>query len=243
MRTTTRRKAKVVPLREPQGKIKVPPLTTAEIAALAAKEPALDIKISRPKLRTYVVDITGIAPYVQHAFSEKQRKQMEETQKAGQQARTKRTRVPKDFEAVYEAAMHRSKEGWLGIPAPAFRNAMISACRLIGYKMTHAKLSVFIEADGIDANDGTPLVKINGEPRIHKASVRNATGVADVRWRPMWEEWSAKVAVTFDEDQFSAADVFNLMLRAGMQVGIGEGRPDSPNSNGLGWGRFTVKET
>jgi hypothetical protein len=34
----------------------------------------------------------------------------------------------------------------------------------------------------------------------------------------------------------------NLMLRAGQQVGIGEGRPDSPNSNGLGWGRFALDE-
>jgi hypothetical protein len=34
----------------------------------------------------------------------------------------------------------------------------------------------------------------------------------------------------------------NLFLRAGLQVGIGEGRPNSPNSFGLGWGRFEVKE-
>ena len=119
---------------------------------------------------------------------------------------------------------------------------MISACRLVGIVMTRAKLSVFVEADGIDRGDGTPLVRIQGEPRIHEATVRNETGVADIRWRPMWEQWSADVRVTWDEDQFSATDVMNLMLRAGMQVGIGEGRPDSPNSNGLGWGRFEIIE-
>lgn len=225
-----------------QTRTKIPPLSKIEIEALTAGAAPETVRITRPKLRTATIPITGISPYVQHAFSEKQRKQMEETQRAGQQARGKRNRQPKDFDAVYEAAKHVAKEGWLGIPAPAFRNAMISACRLIGFKMTHAKLSVFVEADGIDKNDGTPLVRIIGEPRIHQATVRNETGVADIRWRPMWEEWSANVRVTWDEDQFSATDVMNLMLRAGMQVGIGEGRPDSPNSNGLGWGRFEVQE-
>jgi len=222
-------------------KITIPSLSAAEIeAAKAAGQPEI-IRIEKPKLRTASIPIVGISPYVQHAFSEKQRKKMEETQRAGQQARGKKNRQPKDFEEVYEAAKHISKDGWCGIPAPAFRNAMIDACRLVGFKMTHAKLSVFVEADGFDRNDGTPLVKIVGEPHIHEAAVRNDSGVADIRWRPMWDEWSALVRVTWDEDQFSATDVMNLMLRAGLQVGIGEGRPNSPKSNGLGWGRFEVK--
>jgi hypothetical protein len=221
---------------------KIPALTTGEIAALSSGTPNEVVKISRPRLRTADVPIRGISPYVQHAFSEKQRKQMEDTQRAGQQAKGRKVRVPKDFDAVYEAAKHVSREDWLGIPAPAFRNAMISACRLVGIVMTRAKLSVFVEPDGFDKNDGTPLVRIVGEPHIHQATVRNETGVADIRWRPMWDEWSAIVRVTWDEDQFSSTDVFNLMFRAGMQVGIGEGRPDSPNSNGLGWGRFEVVE-
>lgn len=239
----TLRKLPLAQVVKPRARTKIPALSTAEITALRQADPPAEVvRITRPRLREATITIVGISPYVQHAFSEKQRKQMEETQRAGQQARGKRNRAPKDFDQVYENAKHVSKEGWLGIPAPAFRNAMISACRLIGFKMTHAKLSVFVESDGLDTNDGTPLVKIIGEPRIHQATVRNETGVADIRWRPMWEEWSANVRITWDEDQFSATDIYNLMLRAGMQVGIGEGRPDSPNSNGLGWGRFEVKE-
>lgn len=217
-------------------RIKIPELTEAELTVTPE-----DIKIAPPKLRTAKVTIVGISPYVQHAFSEKARVQMEEKQKSGQQARGKKVREPKNFEAVYRAAQHRAKQGWLGIPCPAFRNAAISACRLVGFKMTHAKLSLFIEADGIDVVDATPLVRIIGEPRIHKGYARNESGVADIRWRPLWEKWSAVVTITWDEDQFSATDVINLMHRSGLQVGIGEGRPDSPNSNGLGWGRFKVE--
>jgi hypothetical protein len=221
-------------------RLKVPALAKAEITALTEAAAPEIVRITRPRMRKATIPIVGISPYVQHAFSEKQRKQMEETQRAGQQARGKRTRNPKDFNEVYESAKHVAKDGWLGIPAPAFRNAMISACKLVGIVMTRAKLSVFIEADGIDEKDGMPLVRIIGEPRIHESFVRLANGSTDIRWRPMWEEWSANVPVTWDEDQFSATDVMNLMLRAGLQVGIGEGRPDSPDSNGLGWGRFEV---
>ena len=217
--------------------LKIPALSKAEIAALGTDKPQI-VRITKPKLRTTAVTITGISPYVQHKFSEKSRRQMEATQEAGQQARGKKTREAKDFDAVYEAAKHYSQDGWIGIPASAFRNAMIDACRLIGFKMTLAKLSIFVEADGIDRDEGTPLVRIIGQPRIHKGFARNATGVADIRWRPMWEQWGANLTLTWDDDQFSATDVLNLLLRAGMQVGIGEGRPGSPNSYGMGWGRF-----
>jgi len=49
------------------------------------------------------------------------------------------------------------------------------------------------------------------------------------------------VVVNFDADQFTVQDVTNLMQRVGMQVGIGEGRPDSRDSAGLGWGTFCLK--
>jgi hypothetical protein len=209
-------------------------------AASAPTPPAEQIRITPPNLTTAVIQIRGISPYVQNAFSKKARDQIEATQRAGQQSRGRRVREAKAFEELYDAAQHRSREGWLGFPASAIRNACIDACRLVGFKMTFAKLSLFCEADGIDPKDGTPLVRITGEPERHEGAVRNASGVVDLRWRPIFYDWSAEVRLTWDADQFSATDVLNLLHRAGMQVGIGEGRPNSPNSNGLGWGRFEV---
>lgn len=40
---------------------------------------------------------------------------------------------------------------------------------------------------------------------------------------------------------FSHNDIVNLMMRVGQQVGIGEGRPDSKNSAGMGWGLFDIQ--
>lgn len=207
----------------------------------------MDMQVSKtaviepPKFEVVALQIKGVAPYVQHKFSKKAREQMMGKHRAGDQANKNRKREARDFERDYKEAMHVSRDGWAGIPASSFRNAIISACRIVGFKMTLAKLSVFIEADGLDADEGTPLVRITkGKPRVHEACVRNETGVADVRWRPMWEEWEARVRVRYDASQFSAQDVVNLMARVGLQVGIGEGRPDSKNSSGLGWGLFEI---
>ena len=118
---------------------------------------------------------------------------------------------------------------------------MISACRLVGFKMTIGKLSIFILGDGFDADEGTPLVKIEGTPRKLEMYARNETGVCDIRIRPQWIEWKCKLKVRYDAEQFSQSDIANLLLRAGMQVGVGEGRPDSKKSVGMGWGTFTLK--
>lgn len=200
------------------------------------------LEIKAPQFKTLELKIIGTAPYVQHRFSAKAMNQIIATQEAGSQARGKKVREPKNFDEVYKGAMHVSKDGWPGIPCSAFRNGMISACRTVGYKMTHAKLAAFIVADGFDAVDGTPLVRIYGTPRRHTAPARNDNGSIDIRVRPMWEEWSAMVKVRFDADMFSEADVANLIMRVGMQVGIGEGRPDSKNSAGMGWGTFQISQ-
>ena len=186
-------------------------------------------------------EIVGLSPYVQHRFSEKAQAAMVATQKAGGPAQSKKVREPKDFTAKYEDATYRGAEGEFGIPAAAFRNAMISACRTVGYKMTHAKLAMWIIADGFDAVDGTPLVWIFGERKPYMAPARNSNGSVDIRCRPMWHAgWMATVKVEFDGDMFATEDVANLMKRAGLQVGVGEGRNDSRRSPGLGWGMFDV---
>ena len=202
--------------------------------------PEKTVVISPPKFEQAAIRIRGTTPFMQHKFSQKARAQIEATQRAGSVSKKGRKREPRDFEADCEAAKHISSEGWCGIPAPAFRNALISACRLAGFAMTRAKLSIFVEADGIDGDDHTPLVRIYGEPQVHESYARNESGVVDLRWRPIWPEWECTIKLRWDADQFSATDVLNLLARAGMQVGVGEGRPDSPNSNGLGLGLWEV---
>lgn len=215
--------------------------TTATAAAKAPSVAARSITIAPPKFETATVEISGVSPLVLHKFSQKAKEKIRATQEAGQQARKGTKREARDFDENYQAARHVSKQGWDGIPAAAFRNAMISACRTVGFKMTIAKMSVFVVADGFD-DEGNGLVRITkGTPHMDVRPARNSSGGTDLRARPMWSEgWRAKLTVRWDADQFSASDVVNLLARAGYQVGVGEGRPDSKMSAGVGWGQFEV---
>jgi hypothetical protein len=205
------------------------------------KEVALTVGgIKPPNLQILQFLIRGTSPYVQNKFSQKALEKIKETQQAGQVARGKKVREPKDFQANFENAKYRMKDGSYGIPAPAFRNGLISACRLVGFHMTKAKISLFVMADGVDVTSHKPLVRLDGEPEYFEDYVRNESGVVDLRARPIWNEWEAKLHIRYDADQFNASDVANLLQRVGMQIGVGEGRYDSKNSAGMGWGCFEI---
>lgn len=202
----------------------------------------VNIVVAAPNLQTVSFHIRGTSPYCQQRFGEKQKNQMKSKQEAGSVAKKGTKREPKNFKELYEQAKHVSTENWCGIPAPAFRSAMISVCRIIGFQMTRAKLAIFVQADGYDKIDHMPLVKITkGEPVYHEQIMTNETGVADIRARPLWNPgWEAVVRVSFDADVFSVQDIANLMARVGLQVGVGEGRHDSKHCGGIGWGVFEI---
>ena len=207
------------------------------------KEPAISglTSISEPDFQTVKIKIEGTTPLVMNRFSAKAMDEMKATQQAGSTSRSKKTREAKDFEALFEGAKHKSSEGWEGIHAASFRNGAISACRAVGFKMTHAKLAFRVIEDGWDVADGAPLVRIiGGEAEQWVAPVRNATGVIDLRSRPRYNEWGAILTIQYDTGMLSQTDIVNLIARVGKQVGIGEGRPDSKQSAGLGYGLFNI---
>ena len=199
------------------------------------------VTIPRPNIQTIAIRIVGTAPYVQHKFGKKTREMMLQANVDGARSKNRKKTNHRDPEEDYREATHFSTEGWCGIPAPAFRSACIRACQLVGIHMTMGRMSVWVEPDGLDA-EGTPLVKIEGERERHDAIVRIGVADAYVSVRPMWREWRATVRLSFDGDQFSPTDVVNLLHRAGLQVGVGEGRPFSKKSDGCGWGTFRIED-
>lgn len=200
------------------------------------------VSIKPPNFGIVEFHARGVAPLVIHRFSAKTKAQMKAKMETGKAAGNKKNREAKLTDDLYEEARYRSSEGWDGFHAGSIRAAMISACRLVGFKMTLAKLSVFVEADGVDAEEPQiPLIRIYGLPRKQEDMARVETGQPYVTVRAAYHQWTAKIRIRYDADQFTLADISNLMARVGMQVGIGEGRPDSKNSAGMGWGLFTIE--
>jgi hypothetical protein len=165
---------------------------------------------------------------------------------AGKGAKDKTTKRPdKDFKLESEESQHRDVEkGWVGIPAPAFRSAMIRACSRVNVVMTEAKQCFFIEADGFD-EDGVPLVRITkGKGEYFEALVKNSDGGSDLRARTKFAPgWETTLRVKFDADIYTPQFVANLVERAGITVGVGAGRPFSSKSAGCGWGTFEIKRS
>jgi hypothetical protein len=218
------------------------PQKDGETKLPAAKRVEQRVVITPPNFGVSVFNLIGVTPLMLNRFSEKAKTQMKNNQQEGEQARKGKKRSSRDFAADYEAAKYTSTEGWLGMPAGAFRTAMIDACRLCGFKMTLAKMTVFIIADGADKFDATPLVRIYGDPEMNIGPARNADGSCDLRSRPLWKNWNVNLRVQYDADLFTTTDVTNLLLRVSVQVGVGEGRPYSRNSNGKGFGLFRIAQ-
>ncbi len=207
----------------------------------SAAEAKLQIKAPNFKKMTFL--LVGNAPYVSNKFSDEARQMMMDKHAKGSQQKKKgEPKPPRDFDKNYRESIHWDENGKAGVPASCFRQAMVSACRLAGFKMTLAKLALFVEHDAIDVGDSSPLVHFfEGEPARFDAATRNETGVADIRVRGKWAPgWKIKLRVIYDADIFVADDVHNLLMRVGLQVGIGAGRPDSKTSCGQGWGTFDV---
>lgn len=202
------------------------------------------VTITAPRFGRAEFLINGVEPLVIHRFSAKTKQQMREKMETGKAASSRKNREAKSMDELFEEARYRSPQGWDGFNAASIRCAMISACRLVNFKMTLAKLSIFVEADGRDATEPQiPLFRIFGDAQKQEDMARVETGQPYVCVRAAFYDWKAKVRIRWDEDQFTLTDVTNLLSRVGQQVGIGEGRPDSPNSAGMGWGLFEIAKT
>ena len=202
------------------------------------------IEIKAPNFKGMDIPLIGTAPYVTNNMSDGSREAMKkgmEGKKVDKKAKSERP--AKDFKADYEGSIHRDRDaGWIGIPAAAFRAALIRACGGVGIEMTRGKQAFFIEADGTD-RDGKPLVRImKGEPAYFEALVKNSNGGSDLRARARFDiGWEALLRISYDADVYTETAVANLTLRAGVTVGVGAGRPFSSASAGCGWGPFTIK--
>lgn len=236
------------------------PLETGEvIARRTMKLPTKDgevviqatrVHINPPNMRKALFKIEGLSqsPLVVHRFSAKVRAQMLKDAVEGKPAGSKKKREPLNVEETYNNARYYGKtivkgkeERWDGFNASAIRGACIRACSLVGFKMVLAKLSIFVEQDGWDLLEPQiPLVRIYGDPVMQQDIAYTSTGQPYVTIRPAYHNWHSMLKINWDADQFTSEDVSNLLARAGLQVGICEGRPGSKNSCGMGWGRFSV---
>lgn len=206
------------------------PPKTATNGSNTSVEP---VTIQRLEKRRAIIPIVGETELIVHQFSEKEKLKMRELQ----QQKTRKRREPKDPAAEYEASLYVLEDGRYGFPAVGFKSAIVSGARFFeGITMTAMKLAVRVIGEGEDQ-----LVPIVGEPRMREDMVRLATGVADLRYRAGFKEWSAEVHVLYSPNLITLESLVNLTNAGGMS-GVGEWRPSAPKSMTGIYGTFKVEE-
>lgn len=197
-----------------------------------ADQPAISLR--RIEVQTWRVPIVGVTPLIPHRWTEKALRMMRDSQSGSKVKPKKEPKVP---EAEAEASLYRLDDGRPGMPATAFKAAVADAARFFdGLTIVQAKQSFFIEGEGADQ-----LVPIDGDSYIREDTPRNATGVADLRYRHCFPEWSAVLPITFMPKIIDLDSVLALIDAAG-NGGVGDWRPSSPKSKSGTFGRFRVND-
>lgn len=205
---------------------------------MARKLETAPIEIIRPQISILQVPVIGDSILVSHNWSEKSKKGLREV---GTKV-VKNKKDPRDPDAEFEGSLYRSTDGWCGLPAIAFKNSAVEACRYIeGMTMVEARGTLFIKSDGSDA-DGIGLARIHGDgPHVREDVVRLPGNKADLRYRGYWRRWAALVTVRFNENVISQSQIANLFAIAGLHCGVGDGRPTSPQGT-MDWGLYHLAE-
>lgn len=189
------------------------------------------VQIKELETKEVQIPIRGISPLLVHAFSEKQRKKLEEKQ--NKKAKNSK-HEERDAMQEMEDAKHKSSEDWEGFPAHGFKKCMIRAGKYLGLTMKDLNTALFVNPDC----QVTDLVRIHGEPELDERIEYVSNGAPDIRYRPIYKDWSATITVTFNAGVVSVEQIHQMVHAAGWGVGIGEHRPER---NGGNLGRFKIE--
>ena len=191
---------------------------------------SVTVEVKELNLEHVIIPIVGISPLIVHAWSEKSKNMIADKQAGKAKNKKHEIRQP---EEEYEAAKHKGRPGWDGYPAAGFKAAMIRAAKLIGMVMKDTQMAFFIEADC----EETQLVKITGKSRKRSDMVRVGVGASDIRYRPEYVDWSAKLSIEYNKGLLTIDQIHQLVKVAGYSCGIGEMRPEKGKFN---YGRFKL---
>lgn len=211
---------------------------------MAAQRKKADSGITLERITDEIVSIpvVGLTPVIPHKWAQKALNMMKDKQFGVTPAPGKR--APKDPDEDAEAAMYRLADGRPGMPATAFKAAMVAACRFFkDIPMTEGRLMIYVRGEGPDQ-----LVPLEGTEQIREDTPRNATGVVDLRYRTALlagvegvKPWRADIEIVFPPRLISRGSIVALLDAAG-RVGVGDWRPGSPKSNSGTFGTFRIDD-
>lgn len=206
------------------------------------KEEQQSVRIQSLMLRTMNIAIVGNSPLIINAFGPKAQEQM-----LGKQMGKTIQKTKKDPDFDYEQATYYLDKNGFEIPYSDKRKDIKKP--IFGFPSTGPKQCAIRGAkhiDGIAMTDmrggfdiDTVFIRIQGDRFMRQDTVRLASGVADIRFRPCWNQWWSEFSVTYNERIVTPDLIVNMFNQGGFGCGIGEWRPGSPRKPGP-YGKFHV---
>lgn len=210
---------------------------------MAKKEEAV-VEIRPLDIKRVKITIVGDSPLIVHAWSEKAKRQMLETQMKATKTKGKTTRDPYDDfvqslywlegkpeESTPKAFEKAVKNGakW-GFPVGAIKQAGNSAAYRMGWVKNQMQLrgSYFLETEFGD------MAEIKGcVPEMREDMVRIGMGSADLRYRGEFKDWYMDLTLEYNASgDLTLEQIVNVINAGGYTCGIGEWRPEKDGYNG-----------
>jgi hypothetical protein len=210
------------------------------------------VEIKPIEMKTMEIEIIGDTPLIMHAWSEKAKRMMLETQQGKAKGKKKPVRNPVDdfIQSLYwltekpvykedaseeecEKAFNEaiSKGAKFGFPITAFKQAGNAAAYRMGWvkNQTGLKGAYFLNAEF-----GDMVEIISDTPIMREDMVKIGMGTADIRYRGEFRNWRAKFKVTVNTSgTFNIENILNVINAGGVVCGVGEWRPEKDGQFGM----------
>lgn len=218
------------------------------------------ITIKPIKVKQAKITIVGDTPLIVHAWSEKAKKEMLESQqknKKDKKAMDIRDPFAEFMDSLYwltpkpeesteesfEAAIEAGAQ--FGFPITAIKQAALSACYRAGIipNQTGMKSAFYLNAvSGTNIGTGSELALIESEePPYFREDMVKIGGIAktaNLRYRPEFRDWKMQLVVNLiDVGTFTMESIINAINIGGYMNGIGEWRMERDGD----FGRFHVE--
>lgn len=206
------------------------------------------VEIQPIKIDEVKITIVGDTPLITHSWGEKALREMLEKQMGTKQLKKKDpknpvqdfcdsmywlTDKPKEFtiEAIEKAIALGAK---FGFPVTAIKQAALSGAYRIGATKNMVGSSGLFYVRGTN-KDGREFAVIDGDPpSMREDVVKVGMGVADLRYRAIFENWKMDLTITYIANgPLSLEQIINMLNIGGYVVGIGEWRPERKGQNGM----------
>lgn len=201
------------------------------------------VEIKALDIKRVNIKIVGDTPLIVHAWSEKAKRQMLESQMKTTKTKAKSIRDPYDDfigslywltekpESTPEAFEKAVKDGakW-GFPTGSIKQAGNSAAYRLGWCKNQMELrgSYFLSSEFGE------MAEICGSvPEIREDMVRINGGSADLRYRGEFKDWYMNLTIEYNASgNLTLEQIVNVINAGGYCVGLGEWRPERDGSFG-----------